>query len=542
MSDALNTTDWSDLNTTAHLDDLPLRKKIPWILKGLTAPTCTGHAKWALFQARRSYAVVSAFVIPLLVAALLSYMLSIVPKPDETSYTVDLQPKEKKVDDKPLEPIPQLQKPLDTKSDTRNENKLVQDMVDKAMHNEKNYDKLMPEPTPDQAPTFSDVAVLNSPSPFKVKALMANGGPRMNLEQGLRDHDGSPQGEESVLLALRWLKKTQSEDGTWGVTKPALTSLVLLTYLAHGETPESEEFGYTVEKAITWLLDNQNPDGTFKGSDQHAYSLPIAAYALAEAFSMTKIPDVRYAAEKAVRIVVAGQHADGGWDYNCKPGTRNDTSYSGWCIQALKAAKFAELDIENLDHAMKQASKGLICNYSGNSEYGGFGYTGGAQSHGLTSVGVLCMQILGESKEIQVESGLRTLGMDKFKFDLLNPKCGQNALYYWYYTTQAMFHAGGEQWNSWNKSFSRDLVSTQKVIAEDQSDYVDHKGQRRAIGFWDQYDGNGKAEGPTFPTVLCALQLEVYYRYLPSYQTPTEKLVQPDTAPLMPDINIEIIL
>jgi hypothetical protein len=92
MSDALNTIDWSDLNTTAHLDDLPIRRKIPWIIKGLATPTCSGHAKWALFQAKRSYAVVSAFVVPLIMAALLGYLLSIVPERDEISYAVDIQP------------------------------------------------------------------------------------------------------------------------------------------------------------------------------------------------------------------------------------------------------------------------------------------------------------------------------------------------------------------------------------------------------------------------------------------------------------------
>ena len=542
MSDALNKMDWSDLNTTAHLDDLPLRRKIPWILKGLATPTCSGHAKWALFQAKRSYAVVSAAVVPLVVAALLGYLLSIVPERDEISYPITLQPKEEKVKDKPLDPKPKIEEPLKTKDDARHEDRLVEKMIDKALHNEKEYDQLMPEPIQEQVQTFNDLAVLNNRSPIKLKAFIAGGGPRVNLQQGLLDHGGTPQGEDSVMLALRWLKKTQSEDGTWGNTKTAITSLALLTYLAHAETPESKEFGTTVERAITWLLDNQKPDGTFNGSDQHGYSLPIAAYALSEAFSMTKIPDVRYSAEKAVRIIVEGQHADGGWDYNCKPGQRNDTSFSGWCIQALKAAKFAELDVENLDRAMKQATKGLLNNYKGNSEYGGFGYTSGAQSHGLTSVGVLCMQILGEHEAPEVESGLRTLAMDKFKFDLLNPKCGKNGLYYWYYTTQAMFHSGGQQWKSWNKNFSTDLVSTQKVIAKDQSDYVDHEGEPQAIGFWDQYDGSGKGEGATFPTVLCALQLEVYYRYLPSYQTPGAQPVKPKADPLMPDVNIEIIL
>ena len=47
----------------------------------------------------------------------------------------------------------------------------------------------------------------------------------------------------------------------------------------------------------------------------------------------------RVIAEKAIKVVVVGQNPSGGWTYNCKPSDRNDTSYMGWCAQALKAAK-----------------------------------------------------------------------------------------------------------------------------------------------------------------------------------------------------------
>ena len=65
------------------------------------------------------------------------------------------------------------------------------------------------------------------------------------------------------------------------------------------------------------------------------------------------------AAEKALAIVVEGQHSSGGWDYNCKQSMRDDTSYMGWCVQALKAAKMGGLEHPGLDAAMARAVKGM---------------------------------------------------------------------------------------------------------------------------------------------------------------------------------------
>jgi hypothetical protein len=539
MSDGRIFTDWSDLNSTAQLDELPFRRKVRHVLLGLTAPTCAGHRKWALFQIKRSYSLIYAIVVPFAVALLIGFVISqhipVMENYHEVTYREEAREPEKVLDD--VEPV----EPIKTEDESEPGQQLIDNIIREIASENSYEDDPSTESAPNDMPSITDLTVVANISPFKMKAFVDGSGLKRQRKEGLEKY-GPPGSRDSVLLALRWLKKTQNADGTWGRTKPAMTSLALLAYLAHAETPASEEFGYTVEKAIVWLLDNQKPDGRFNNSDVHEYSLPIAAYALSEAFSMTQIPDVRYAAEKAVDLVIKGQQPGGGWDYNCKVTQRNDTSFSGWCIQALKAAKLASLDVDGLDQAIARAADGLRQNYRGNSEYGGFGYTSGAQGHGLTSVGVLGLQLMGYAESAEVEAGLRTLSMDKFKFDLMSPKCGKNGLYYWYYATQAMFHKGGDIWKAWDKSFSTDLVSNQKVIPEDQSDYVDHKGQPRAIGFWDQYEGSGKDEGPVFATLLCVLQLEVYYRYLPSFQAPDQNI--PDAAPLQrrDDVNIQIVI
>jgi len=318
--------------------------------------------------------------------------------------------------------------------------------------------------------------------------------------------------ELAVRRALRWLKKEQLPDGSWKNTKPAMTGLALLAYLAHGDTSaSSKEFGTTVEKGIKWLLDNQEPDGRFKGRDAHDYSHPIATYALCEAYGMTKLPFIKSAAEKAVDIILKGQHSSGGWDYNCQQSNRDDVSYMGWCVQALKAAYIAKLENEGLKQALE---KSVACLKKSADPSGKFGYTGPQDGNGgLTGVGVLCLQMLGASREPECRNGVLWL-TKSCTFNWEKPWL-TSPIYYWYYITQAKFQAGGETWNSWNKQFAAQLIQHQKV---ESNAIMGPDGRMRDVGWWEPPAAvKGHTDGPVMDTALCTLQLEVYYRYLPTF-------------------------
>ena len=94
--------------------------------------------------------------------------------------------------------------------------------------------------------------------------------------------------------------------GSWQAPPIAMTGLALLTYLSHGETPASEEFGPTVEKAIKYLLKTQGKDGTWTGN---TYQHGIACYAMSEAFAMTKIMAPRPRRSCAISASRAGASA-----------------------------------------------------------------------------------------------------------------------------------------------------------------------------------------------------------------------------------------
>lgn len=350
---------------------------------------------------------------------------------------------------------------------------------------------------------------------------------------------GDAATEGAVLKALRWLKTTQRADGSWTGNPISNTGLAVLTYLAHGETPSSVEFGRTVERALDYLIGAQTGDGDetrFRGADGNEYAFLIATYALGEAYGMTKNPNAKIAAMKGLVRIVRNQSPTGGWDYKLnRNSTRDDMSFAGWALQALKAGKMAGLHPEGLDECIKKAMKCLTMrNFRG----GGFGYTAGGAPTGLTATGCLAMQLLGFGDRKEVSSALDYMrewrpAFDKDKMAAKSP--GACPQYYCYYAAQCKYQAGMRQgatpadvraWQEWNTAmkalYPKSIITPSETVEGPD-------GKLRQIGYWKNADAHGS--GDTMATCLSALQLMVYYRYLPTTQadrrTPPRKDWEP---------------
>ena len=341
-------------------------------------------------------------------------------------------------------------------------------------------------------------------------------------------YGGSRSGEDAVLRALRWLKKNQDEDGSWTkadkVDPVAMAGLALLCFLAHNETPSSPEFGATVEKAMKYLVSKQGANGVF-GRD---YTHGIATYALSEGFALTKIMALKDAMDKGIDYIIKGQQPEGGFNYNYSKGDRWDMSVTGWQFQAIKAARMAGCTDEGLEDAVKKGIQFLKTQAFCQAK-GGFGYDGKPGQPGtgakpsMTGCGCLCLQLMGQPGAAEVKAGLEYLKDFQCQWDAssADPKGGhgKNNVYAWYYITQAKFQRGGTDWESWNKMFSRQLVL----------------GQQKD-GHWE----NGDYGGDVYTTSLCCLMLEVYYRYLPSYQKVEETAPAATPAPAE-EVSVKVI-
>ena len=324
--------------------------------------------------------------------------------------------------------------------------------------------------------------------------------------QALQKFKGSAETERAVVAGLRWLRNHQQADGAWKCEKSdqAGTALAVLAFLGHGETPDSEEFGATANKALQYMVAQIGPDGLVAPSDGRMYAQGMVTLALSEAYGMTRSAAVREPLERAVRAITTIQKVkkrqrmfEGGWRYS-PTSDDADTSVSGWMIMALKSAKLAGVAVPEENFEM--ASNYLWEMYGD----GGFGYGGPGKELGPTAIGVLCQQFMGHGNDKRIKRALDYLKDQKADWE--NSK-GTYVLYGWYYETQAMFQGGDSYWEYWNRQIRETMVKSQ---SED--------------GHWSlppQSEWEKKSVGdssPVYSTALGCLILEVYYRYLPIYQ------------------------
>ena len=522
---------------------------------GLSKPRSSPEYKLARVELQRMMAPLAAILLPTLGVGILIVVTAVTGQNKQT-IQVDIasaQDEDTELQDEPEPEEPEEQtppeEPLDITVDTPNVN--VNDVV-------------TPQATPQNEPVTvkpaaqDTVALINSP--VKMKSMVGSRTPGSigRMTAGGANY-GDPNTEAAVLKALRWLKKTQKPNGCWSPQPISNTGLAILAFLAHGETPASKEFGPTVEKALQFLIESisMNKEGqpTFKGTDGNEYATLIATYALCEAYGMTRNPNTKIVAMQTLQRIVDNQSPTGGWDYHInKKSTRDDMSFAGWALQALKAGKMAGMHPDGLDECIKKAVR---CLKTRNFKNGGFNYTAGGGPTGLTATGCLAMQLLGYMNEPEVKAALDTMrpwtpsftGVKGKKLTEALPE--HNPQYYCYYAAQCKYQAGMCQgatpanvkaWQDWNLAMKQLYPKTMKTLPET---IEGADGKQKQIGYWPLVaEETCRGAGDTMATCLCALQLMVYYRYLPTTQTKAAKAITDsedgDKKKKKQDVDVEV--
>ena len=529
-------------------------KRLFKMFAGLGKPRNSGEYKEAIIELQRQIAPLLAILIPV-VGIVVLFVVTAVGNTGRQEIKVEIvqaNQEEEKLDE--IEPPPETEPPpdvdVDVQVDTPNVNAPTEMAEQPAQTAE-----------PQSVKVAQMDAMLNIKSPVIMKNIAGTArgaGTRGTYTKGGAQY-GDANTEAAVLKALRWLKATQSPDGSWGTNptygltkgmdKAAGAGFAILTFLAHGETPASKEFGDTVTKALNYLIKSvyvvkdkkgnlvKDPNGKtpyvkMAGAGGAEYGFLIGTYALCEAYGMTKNPDAKEAAEKTLRRIIDGQTATGGWNYNMarvqKEGAPDDISFGGWAMQAIKAGKMAGMHPEGMDECIKKAIKCLKTrNYS---EKAGFVYRATTNHKGggggLGGVGCLAMQLLGYSKEPEVANALRVMTNWAPTFDKKHMSGGANSQYYSYYAAQCKYQAGMANgatpanltlWKKWNQEMKAFYPKAITVCVDPKTKVPltiqDAEGKPRQMGHWvngDTYNYD------VMGTCLAALQLMVYYRYLPT--------------------------
>ena len=341
----------------------------------------------------------------------------------------------------------------------------------------------------------------------------------------ITENGGTPQCEEAVVKSLRWLQKQQNKDGSWGGGgqnyKCSMTGLALLAYLAHCETPLSEEFGDSVLKGISFLVDQGMKAPVLSlvpQMNEVSYDHAVATYALCEAYTFCKqmdipsISNLERVTVKAVDRILDGQNNNGGWayNYNTRAGAHTDLSVTGWNVQALKAAQHGGIKPTKGEIRTALRKAAMYCRKTAMPD-GLFSYqeNGKEPRPSLVGVGVLSLQMCGSGSDSAARKGLDWMLKSTNKPFNWKANNTTSNLYQHYYGVQAAMNRGGDVWTAYNRAFRDATLGAQ---ASDGSFAPNGFG---GPGGNVQTSQNRHANDRIYRQCLATLMLEVYYRFLP---------------------------
>ena len=522
----------------AAYDDVGFLRRLVRMAKGLGRPRASAEYKLARTELQRLAAPVIAVVAPVVFVVALCVMTDIA---GQAKRTIQIDVAKAEEDDAPLEEEGEqaevetteavdVEIAVDMPSDVPTQ---VTDVVAPSLSAAPSAEQALRPPDP------TSVALVKSPVTMRtIYGETRNAASRV---AAMRKYGGDRRTEEAVVNALRWLKTRQRPDGSWagstGADGQGVTGLALLTFLAHGEKSGGGEFGPCVSKGLEWLMAR---DGNLD---------PVGTHALAEAYGFLKNPNLKGAATKAVQAL-SDRLCATTWGPDDEKGlnTRPQLLRMAFQAMALKSAEMSGIEPKGLSDALTKLKEGFLV--QGNKKDGGFSsdYYGpprpGYRRTGIwhSMVGVVGLQYLGHGDLPIIEKTMKILDDDWELPSLgsIDSSCCPVRGNYW--ATMVFFNGGGKRWARWNRSMIDVYFKGQTV---QKGVYTDLRGVKRDTGYWKCEDMHVGSQ-PITPTCWVALQLMVYYRYLPTSSKKARGVSAPppkkgaDTKPAVVDKTVDV--
>jgi hypothetical protein len=335
---------------------------------------------------------------------------------------------------------------------------------------------------------------------------------------------------DEFMLEDRWPQQPPSDGRGNPVVDVGLTGLALLAFLGNGNTLGGGPYRDHVGRAVEWLLSVQRDDGLYgeEVGNSTLYNHAIATLAMSETYRLNaRPPPLRPSVQQAAGLLMRARNPYGAWRYTLEPNGDNDTSVTGWIVFALKSAQDAGIAVDKscFDGAaawfdsMTDAHTGRTGYAMGEAGGGPGSYSARPhnearfppeKSESLTAVALLCRIFMTDTAQVRRWEDHPDYASLARQLDLLRAKPphwdglgGGTDFYYWYYATYALNQWGGQAWRDWERALGKALLPVQRR-ADPQDNF---------FGSWDPLDAWGEEGGRVYSTAMCALMMEVYYRY-----------------------------
>ena len=495
-----------------------LLQRIKMLMRGLKAPAGSREYKEALIEMQRLLAPVGAIIIPLIFIAIL-FVCSVPEKTNKDLRNINVAKAEEEAALE--EPPPEMEDLTETTTDQTVETEVLNDISNPSLDNLQTPTDVV-TPNTDNAPVIENAnAVMDIQAPVKMRTVLGQSRSAGARARSLAKFGGDAETERCVMRALRWLKTQQRPDGSWAGRSGTLnmTGFVVLTYLSRGIKPGADpEFGETLRKGVEYLMRNKYKDA-------------IALAALAEAYGLSRNPNIREIVEKSLndladqmKETIWGPHRDGS-----KAREPRDLTKLTFYVMALRSAQLSRFKIPNLQKGLDKLREGFL--HQANKKHGGFSsafygppklnYPRIMMWHYM--LGVVGMQYVGAGDNPVIDKTLGIL-MDEWEDPTLattDISCCPVRANYWATMVFFNYFEGDKRWFNWNNKMKAVYKRGQH---KETGKYQDHRGMPQEIGYWTCEDMHIGTQ-PVATTCYVALQLMVYYRYLPTGQKSAWKVI-----------------
>lgn len=303
--------------------------------------------------------------------------------------------------------------------------------------------------------------------------------------------------DEAICGGLDFLVSQLNDDGSFQSADQGkwvgVCSLAGLAMLSRGVRSGVGKAGLALRKIGQYVLSQVQSSGFISHSQNRShgpmYDHGFGTLFLAELLGTDNELQIRSKLTDAVRLIRDTQNNQGGWRYNPAPNDA-DLSVTVSQMMALRAARNAGLGVpkQTIDQAVDYVRR------SQNPD-GGYMYQlrGGESRFPLTAAAIVALFNAGIYQGSELDSAFKYL----LSHASANNSLERNNFFFYahYYSAQAFWLRGGQQWETWYKSLKRSLLT-----------------MRNARGGWFDYNSS------EYGTAMACLILNMPRTVLPIFQ------------------------